>query len=1064
MKVGERGVYRLSHSLLAEWGFGRPEDVRIAGFGSVRCAHSLDALPEELPQISIMRTDDAIYFYADGDRLLIPGSDGEVEIHRNFYSTGSHYFIGESTGLPDMTVTETMIDDSADSERVIESHTEVTLFPTQEVMLGEGGVLFHSRSVTETPLRLSFPTAGMTDTPILSFKAANKSASRGTLQLDLEGISETSSSRILLDLDHSDEMNWDYREAPATHIPLPLAEGADSVAVTFSSASPGVFDYLGVRDVCLVARRKNIVPPTGCVVGFKDLSARSSVVFEADGAATVWDVTDPQNISACRVKNNGNVVADVHAAGRDWIELCAFTASAAIPSPEFEGEISQFTDFEGGADMLIVTTDSTFEEGVRLADAHEAYQGIKVKVVRQSELFDRFSSGAFHPAAIRAAAGRLSSEEDHPLRYLCLIGTAPRDPRRLLPSTPIAEYLAGYQAEAYEDIHICTSSNCSDSYFGLLHQGPVPPSLHQGNPKVNISVGRIPASTRAEAAQYVDKAVAYLADPALAGDYMENVILGCKGDRGFHLETCELVANDISAYRPGATVRKAYPQLYPVPTGLDAPVAGLKNFFRESMAGRPRFYAYTGHAWYNTLAYNNHTLVDEKQMTYGSMPMAYLATCRGLPIDFDGMSMGHAALMKSTGPIALVTSSREISLNHSAFLLQLFTRAYLTSGHTATWGDVWLRALNAALGSTPAIRSSVLLLNFAGDPALPARIPELRVELTERPDTLPALSTATLKGRITGSDGKVCTDFNGRVTLRIFDGAAGRTTICHDATEKSLPVTTDHALIGAFATEVVAGEWELTITTPEVTRIAPSRVTFDAFSPSSGQFAAGSAEIFIELPAEPATLSDEEAPQIEILIDGHVPDPEIIRQAPRITVNITDSGTGPAFNPSIVGGTPDLRIDGLPVGTAVASWQPVEGGGLTLNFTPTSLTDGEHRVEVTVRDFAGNRSAASETFTIVRALPALLLQTDASIARDRIEFSLSGPTPIPSEGRLIIRDLAGNTRFSAPVDSFPFEWDFVGNGTDEYVPDGFYRASYIYTDGLRHGSTPEVKFTIIRRK
>ena len=48
-------VYRLPHSLLREWGFDNPDNIVIAGYGSVERAHSLDTAPDDLPVLPVYR-------------------------------------------------------------------------------------------------------------------------------------------------------------------------------------------------------------------------------------------------------------------------------------------------------------------------------------------------------------------------------------------------------------------------------------------------------------------------------------------------------------------------------------------------------------------------------------------------------------------------------------------------------------------------------------------------------------------------------------------------------------------------------------------------------------------------------------------------------------------------------------------------------------------------------------------------------------------------------------------------------------------------------------------------
>ena len=58
----------------------------------------------------------------------------------------------------------------------------------------------------------------------------------------------------------------------------------------------------------------------------------------------------------------------------------------------------------------------TYDAALRLAAAHEQWQGMKVIVVKQSDVFNEYSSGALHPNGLRHFVKQLASSSVRPLR------------------------------------------------------------------------------------------------------------------------------------------------------------------------------------------------------------------------------------------------------------------------------------------------------------------------------------------------------------------------------------------------------------------------------------------------------------------------------------------------------------------------------------------------------------------------------------------------------------------------------------------------------------------------
>ena len=1070
VRVEAEGPVCITREMLASRGFDDIADVRVVGFGSVRCAHSLGALPEELPQVAVKRTTEAIYFYAEGDSLVLPTAEG-IEIHENFYSRCSYYFVGVETGLPDLLI-DYAPDVPSATDRCTDTFMAVDFRPGRDTMLGEGGVLFHTRSATSAPLHYTFDATDITGTPRFGFIAAADPDRSGGIEVSAHGQSIVASDFNTV----VDEHTLYVETAPHEWaLPVLAPSPARAIEVDVTPAPGADFDYLGLRYAYLKAPRRCRLHPAGSVMRFASDSVTAVSILSTTPAdvseAEVWDVSNPSRPVRCQTAtaSPSTLIASLPASSAPLRTLCAFSPGDSVRHATIVGTIDQTALVEAtrlsGLEMLIISTDTLLGEARRLADAHERWQEMKTDVVSCRTIFDLIGSGASHPAALRTFIRRLRSMSSPDLRYVCLMGLASRDPRNFLSDDP-GERLPCYQVESCEEARYEVASHTSDSYFGMVFADETVPEQLSAATGVDIAVGRIPAADVAEAAAYVDKAIALLADPSLGGDPSQWLLFGCKGDASYHLSQCELIASDIATRVPGSIVVKAYPNLYAASSKTDGPVEGVRTRLYSTLAGRPSFYGYMGHASLNAISYSNHLLSDERRLHYGSMPIAFLAGCHTYPIDFEGASMGRAALMRPSGPAVLIGAGRKVITNRCSTIMRLFVLSLATADPSDRIGDIWRNTVAASLRQSAALRQAMLLFNFAGDPALPSPVAAARVSLS-MPDsgaTLAADSIVTLSGSITAPDGTPLSDFNGRMELRFYEPPHTARTLIHSSGEKRLDVSLQQDLCQTAAAEVRAGHWSVTLPLPYPTRDGLTRLTFEAGDTFSHTRASG----FADLDIRPAAIAaaplsaDTIAPDISIRLDGapvsHAPYPA----APELSISLSDTLSGIRFNPSQAGAVPSVSIDGHFVAHLSSLWRPVADGGLEMNLPLEHIAEGTHTISVRASDRSGNTSTAEATFILSRPALRGALAPLPMIVRSDVEFDLSNlSTSMPVTGRLIVTDLRGETVFTAANLSLPFAWSLCAtDGTP--LPNGPYRARYLFTDGLRHAATPEIKFHILR--
>ena len=243
-------VYRLPHSLLREWGFDNPDNIVIAGYGSVERAHSLDTAPDDLPVLPVYRDDDAIYFYAEGDTRLtlntIPGGGyTPFDAHYNYYSKGSYYFIGQRAGFssPDM---ETSDITPADDSTAVTTHYALSHHVYRENHPSTHGLLSYSHNIgAASPRTIGFDIPGQCGNGFLYYSYIwwHDNATPQSVGVNFsDAVSSTSGTPDRLTR-NSTILHRLYTHKEQSRVNLSFAGEADRFSVTFSNPSDlfGVF-------------------------------------------------------------------------------------------------------------------------------------------------------------------------------------------------------------------------------------------------------------------------------------------------------------------------------------------------------------------------------------------------------------------------------------------------------------------------------------------------------------------------------------------------------------------------------------------------------------------------------------------------------------------------------------------------------------------------------------------------------------------------------------------------------------------------------------------------------
>ncbi len=158
------------------------------------------------------------------------------------------------------------------------------------------------------------------------------------------------------------------------------------------------------------------------------------------------------------------------------------------------------------ADHVMIVYDE-FESGLATLVAHRQAQGLRVKVARISDVYDEWSGGIPHPAAIRRYMKYAFERWATPPTYLLLVGDGSEDHARR-DSRYDLDYVPSFPS--YSSVVFLSGDHwdASDNWYVLL-DGPTVDDADFDDLYFDALVGRLSVASLAELSVQVSKTIAY---------------------------------------------------------------------------------------------------------------------------------------------------------------------------------------------------------------------------------------------------------------------------------------------------------------------------------------------------------------------------------------------------------------------------------------------------------------------------------------------------------------------------------------------------------------------------
>ena len=1071
--IHEDGMYQITYEELAQMGFNNPRSVRLYGSGGHPISETLDgSAHDDLVPVPCKHYENKIYFYGCGpiQYYNAAGAQSSPRFSRiiNSYSSTAYYFITSDDGTPKVEpsnitygITGTKLRDSS----IDYFHHEQDLTSKSQSgkdMLGED-LINNTLDINYSLVKPCVDSA-MIINPCVAAKG--KSNSYVSLKLnnntiDLSGVLhyiEKATSQYVFYNSTSPSIKVDPENNSAFPENGTLTIGLDTPNEPVKWAK---LDYM----MLTYHHYNNLkdIPFNQMRMGFDNVSSTDIIAINSPTTTTeLWNIDNPQTPKNYTLNYRENYGAFTPLYLASWTQFIAFDPAKELKSIDgFETVDNQNIHALPVPDMVIVTCDKLMAQAQRLAQLHRDKEKMTVHVLDQQKIFNEFSSGTPDAMAIRLMNKMFYDRDNNSkFKYLIMFGAGSYDNRQILAKNDYA--ILTYESTASNDEN---SSYVCDDFFGLLddNSGKSPAS-----DMLRLEIGRIPCTTPTEAESDVDKIINYVNNPDY-GPWRNNILLIADylaSDSNMHAYQAEGVGNVIYDELNAKFARnKVFISQFPRDPISNHCVEGRRSLNLELQAGQ-YFMTYVGHANGTTLTKtaNLWTTIDSKNANNQHLPIVTTACCD--VARYDGNQRGLMEVLfhnPNGGAIAMMASTRAAYANGNDALNKAFVRAmfcYDTKGYLPTIGEAYKLA-KQSFGTTS--NYNKMMFSLLGDPAIKVNYPKPLFSITKINNQTPnpdyivatAMQETTVEANVLlPNSTEIDKTFNGDATLTIYDYQK------KEVTENNRDIFFPRQILTQINGRVVNGKFVAKAIIPRfiLSPGAKGLVTVYAHRDNSDEMVNGSYDnLIINSYNENSsnTVRDNTPPSIDAIYFDDEELFDMYSQASPSSTLFIKATDDVAINTqtSAIGNGMEITIDNGKMSIPnVQSYTSVSNNGKDLFLhLPMDLTPGEHSLQCTLYDVAGNKTTKN-IFFLVGSVQHAALTVEQEPATRVATFNFSSILESTPEVEIKLFDYNGVMRWHKTQQSFPFDWNLkVGN---KKLPPGVYKFYGKYNDGQNYGSTP----------
>jgi len=819
IEVSETGIYKIDYDFLSDIGLGsvNPQEIKIYGYGGIVPQANSEAREGDLVENSIyfygeedgsLDQGDYILFFAEGpDNQYADGTD--LVFEQNPYTDDAYYFITHSS------TSSNRISDQDNVSFSGEIYTELPYLRHFEEDLNNVvksgrqwvGESFQYDSDADWDFTLSNRLSGTQVDFTVQYVggAANEDVSFTT---SLNGT--TVSTKTINDVDAI----YGTKARTSNH--------------TFSSESVGnslnisaVFDnkgdfsgvgYLSFIEI-LYQRTLNGSGSSWFLIT-EDYYGTSLQLSNVSSNTMFWDVTSIDSVKSIDASATIGIYDDM--------ERVAVVNSSSALTPNYIGQVENQNLRGMEVPELLIVTNKRFESTAQnYLQFKDSVQGISTAVVYIDEVYNEFSSGRQDVSAIRDLAKHLY-DQNAGFGYLLLLGDCSYDYKENLEDN--TNFVPVYQSrQSFHNINTYSS----DDYFGFME-------LDEGtwventtaNEDMDIGVGRIPIQSNTQGDEFLEKIKHYLYEQSTYAGWRNNILFVADDeDNNTHVNHANEISSTLAGVNPSLNITKLYVDAYEQVSSSSGKLApDVNDELLKRIENGLLIVNFTGHG--SETQWTQEEILTVNQISsldnFDKLPFFITATCEFGRYDDPSQESGAEELLfnPNGGAIGLMTTTRPVYAEPNkrinlSFYNSVFDRD--ENNELYYFGEVFRKTKNETSDGTLNRNFSLL-----GDPTMKLGYAENFVSVdsingvsaTEM-DTLSALESVEVKGRILDASGEFDSTFSGTMQFVMFDKTSTVTTLGTDV--DSYPITYEElsSIVFSGEVDVVDGEYTVNFIVPK---------------------------------------------------------------------------------------------------------------------------------------------------------------------------------------------------------------------------------------------------------
>jgi len=867
----EDGVHTISKSDLEAWGLPSedPYSVAIYGAGAAMLNQQISETQYTEPQpvktfvaYSSDSSEYFIHFFAEGSchRKVI---NGELETEKNIFSDTSFYYLTFQSNDYSVVFNESIITDTTEGSEVWTQH----YYERDEINLLGSGRVWLSDKMSAVGLETNF-----------GFEWANP-VGEVSLDYSLVGSSESGSIFGMISVGDSLMEQVYFSRTDAGY----GSKGSNRIG-SLSFSSDFLFEnsfidielnnrgYIGANlyvDWLKIDYQVDVSHQLQGNKMYYTLDSAQGVRLNSTGQNYLWceslDESYTEVVSGVQINSSSE---SFYTLTTGQYLFYSFDSQAKNKTPIYQYQVDNFDlSVSDDVQLLILYHKSLDSAAQKLLD-HKLNMGLNVVTADVDLIAQLYGSGRKDFSAIRNYIHYIYQTSSE-FKFVLLLGDCSYDYKAVsgLDHNLIPVY------ESRQSFHNIQTFS-SDDYYGFLNDTDgdwVESSF--GNHLLNVSVGRIPASTNEDALNVVDKIIEYESQEDQDNWKNNIVFVADDQDQALHVRQVTELIELIQEASGFMVDKKIYVDAYD--RSESSAINADDDLIRAVNEGA-LVVNFTGHGsefkWTSEDVLTNQTIKSFSNK--GKYPVFVTATCEFGRYDDPSLISGAEALINAeeSGAIALVTTTRPVYASsnlkvNKAFYTALFD---LEIGEAKYLGDVFKITKNQSI-------DNVFNRNFSllGDPSLKLKLPILDIEpltinevsVSDFQDTLRLGEPFVIEAQVV--DSNLISDYNGVAHLAFYElgeqtqtyGYGGQTTIGYEESKVKFFDTQVSVANGLISTEVILPV-ELSLATREVF------VVIHSYSSSYGEgyatidnlIVSGMEELLVEnTPSEIKLMSDSES-------------------------------------------------------------------------------------------------------------------------------------------------------------------------------------------------------------